>query len=326
MVRPERPDEIELAAAGHAGDLGTQPLGDLDRERPDVPGRADDEHLVAGADRAAVPPSEPLKREDSRMGQGRCVVERHAVGDRLELRFRGDGVLGECAERIAEQVREDAVPGFEACRSRADRLDDSRDIDPDAVVPRPAKPEEEPDELRSRLDPIKVGAVHRGCHDADQDLALTGLRLPHLFDADDVRRPVAIADGGFHGGSLPAGAPETGESGDHRGTCRGRDRRGSDQRGTDRLCARPLALLALRALGRLRCGRLASGDRRVLGFSRFLAGLALLAVLRHAPSTAKRTTSAPVRRSRVRRWPMRRGRRSARTTARSRARGTGSRG
>ena len=45
-------------------------------------------------------------------------------------------VLREGAQRLAEQVREDAIAGLEPGHARPDRLDDAGDVDPDSMVAR----------------------------------------------------------------------------------------------------------------------------------------------------------------------------------------------
>ena len=46
MVRPQAPDQLDLGRAAHTGDLGTERLGDLHRERPDTSGGTDDQDLL----------------------------------------------------------------------------------------------------------------------------------------------------------------------------------------------------------------------------------------------------------------------------------------
>ena len=48
VVRTEGTDQLDVAGAAHAGDVGAQGLGDLHGERADAPRRTIDQHRVAG--------------------------------------------------------------------------------------------------------------------------------------------------------------------------------------------------------------------------------------------------------------------------------------
>ena len=121
---------------------------------------------------------------------------------RIELRLGCARVLSKSAERLTEQVGEDAIAGFEPGHTGSDGLDGPGDIDAESVDAWRSDADEEPDELRTRLDAVEVGPID-GCRvDPDEDLALPGGRDVDLLDADDVRFPIPISNGGLHGRTL----------------------------------------------------------------------------------------------------------------------------
>ena len=143
------------------------------------------------------------------MRQRRRVLEAHRGRDRLERSLRSTDELGEGALAEREQVGEDPVAGLEPRRGRADRLDDPRDIETDARVPRRTHAVEQAQELRTRRQPVEVGTVHRRGVDADEGLVVDGRRTVDLDELDDVRRAVVPPYGGPHG-RPPSPAPSAG--------------------------------------------------------------------------------------------------------------------
>ena len=74
VVCAERPDPVQLRGTAHAGDLGSEGLGDLHGEGAYAAGGSDDQHLVAGSDSSVVADRlerrEPGNRDRSRLIEG----------------------------------------------------------------------------------------------------------------------------------------------------------------------------------------------------------------------------------------------------------------
>ena len=172
VVGTEGPYEVHLARAADAGHLGAHRFRDLDGERPDVARGAVDQDPIAGLGRSPVAQPQSLDREDGRMWERGGLLEGHAGRHRLEGPLRRADVLGEGALPEGEEVREDLVTRREPGDGRANGLDDARDIDAEAMVPRCAQPHEEADERRPGREPVEIGAVHRCRSDADQHLVI----------------------------------------------------------------------------------------------------------------------------------------------------------
>ena len=204
VVGAEGVDEVDLRGAADAGHLGSHRLRDLDRERTDVAGRAVDQDPVPRLDRPSVAQPESLDREDRGVRKRGRVVERHARRQQLESLLPSAHVLGEGASMLAvrEQVREDRVARLEAGHARPDRLDDAGDVDPDAMVPRRAEPDEQPGERGSRAEAVEVGPVHGRRTDADEDLVVVRDRNRDVPELHDVERSVALLNGSLHRSSL----------------------------------------------------------------------------------------------------------------------------
>ena len=91
VIGAEGPHEVELSRAADAGHLRTAALGDLDRERPDVARRADDQHLVAGPDGPASRCAGPAARGSPRAGRSpppRTSSRPRSAGARARRRTR----------------------------------------------------------------------------------------------------------------------------------------------------------------------------------------------------------------------------------------------
>ena len=226
VVRADGPDEVQLRRAADAGDLRPVGLRDLDGERADVARGTADQDALAGRRRPTAPRPQRLESEDRRVRQRCGVREGHPVRERLERPLRGADELGECAHPVAEQVGEDGVAEPEPGHVRPDRLDDPRGIEADPRVPRPAQPDEQPDEARLRVDPVEVAAVDGRGTDADEDLVAVGLRDRQVAKLDHLGAAVAIADGGAHQAGRGSRAERSGRTPAKRDRARGGIRRG----------------------------------------------------------------------------------------------------
>ena len=143
VVRPKRPDEVHLLGAADAGDLGTHRLGDLDGERPNIAGRADDHHAVTSLEWSPTAAAQALEGEERRVRERRGIVERHPARHRREGLLGGADKLGERSLPEHEEVREDLVTGLEPGDVGPDRVDHAGDIEPQTLGPWCPEPEEQ---------------------------------------------------------------------------------------------------------------------------------------------------------------------------------------
>ncbi|HTE60529.1 MAG TPA: hypothetical protein VK631_09275, partial [Solirubrobacteraceae bacterium] len=119
MIGPDRPHQVQLRRAAHAGDLRSGCLGDLHGERPDPARRTDDQHVLAGLDAPAV--AEGLQGgEGGDRNRGRLLEGQIRRHPRQPVRSR-QGVLGEGGATRAEH----RLPRSESRHLRTDRLDDA---------------------------------------------------------------------------------------------------------------------------------------------------------------------------------------------------------
>src|SRR6266542_2546661 len=128
-VGADRPDEVGVPGAAHAGHLGTERLGDLDGERADAAGRAVDQDLLPWLHVRRV--TQRLQGRARGGGNGRGLLE----GDRGRLRddlvARGARVLGEGAGDIEVGAgSEDLVPGVQICDLPTDLGDRAGNVRP----------------------------------------------------------------------------------------------------------------------------------------------------------------------------------------------------
>ena len=184
-----------LATAGH---LCATCLRHLDRERPDVAGRAVDQDVIPGLDRSPVTQPEALDREDRRVRQRGRLFERQAIGRDLERALRRADVFRECPDAEREHVPEHAITGLEAGHVPPHGLDRPGHVESDALLPRGARTHEQPGECPAGVQPVEIGPVDCRGLDADEDLVGLRGRRVDVADLDDLGRPVAVAHGRLH--------------------------------------------------------------------------------------------------------------------------------
>jgi hypothetical protein len=95
---------------------------------------------------------------------------------------------------VTEHLVADPEPGH-GC---ADGFDLAGQLDAERPPSRPAEPGEEAPEDRRSRPRVPIGLGDRAGADRDQDLVVLGHGPLDLFDSEDLRRPVAILDYGFH--------------------------------------------------------------------------------------------------------------------------------
>lgn len=105
-------------------------------------------------------------------------------------------------------VAEDAVADPEPGDRRTGRLHLTRELGAEDPPPRPADARDKPADAADDQAVAAVGfpgvtveAIDGGGMDSDQELMVPGSWPLHLLDAEDVGRPVAVVDDGFHIGT-----------------------------------------------------------------------------------------------------------------------------
>ena len=124
VVGADGADQLHVPGAGHAGDLGTERLGDLHGERAHAARRPVDQDLLSGLDLAVV--AKELEGGRGGDADGRRLLEREVGRLPDELVLGRPRVLGEGAGAPPE----DLVARSESLHVLADRLDRPRDIRP----------------------------------------------------------------------------------------------------------------------------------------------------------------------------------------------------
>jgi hypothetical protein len=98
---------------------------------------------------------------------------------RFERPLPGAGVLGEGAHAVGVQVGEHLVARPKPGHGRSDDLHDARDIQPEAVVPRRAHPDEEAHEGRLGCQSVEIRPVHGRGMDPHEHLVVRRRRTVH---------------------------------------------------------------------------------------------------------------------------------------------------
>lgn len=129
VIRAEGADQLEVPGAAHAGDLRTERLGDLHRQRPDAPRRTVDQNPGPRPDPAHVPDGDQRGQARHDRCRGRFEWEAGGLPDELGRRC-GDEFRerAACGQGGVPQRPEHLVAGFETGHILADGLDNSSDI------------------------------------------------------------------------------------------------------------------------------------------------------------------------------------------------------
>ena len=192
VVSPQRADEVELRRAAHAGDLGTERLGDLHGVAAHAARRAGDEDPLPGLHAAGVADGlqggEPGDRNHGGLLEGEV---RRLAG---ELRLLGDGVLGERAG--ADPVH--LVAGGEPRDSGAYGHDRAGEVEARHPALGGAQPGHEACHAGQAGHEVPGTAIEAGGPDGDEHLAVA--RGGHVEAArpQDVGCPVGVLDDGAH--------------------------------------------------------------------------------------------------------------------------------
>jgi hypothetical protein len=176
VVRADRPDQVHVSGAAHAGHLRAERPGDLYGERSHATRRTVDQHLlprlyppqVAHAHQGGV----PGQRHRSRL------LQRQVGRFQLDHPVRDAHVLGERSVGFAEHL----VAGTEPGHAAADRLHPTREVPATDLRPGPAEPEHQARQVRVAPHDVPVSGVDRGRVNPHQHLVVGGHRLGDLPD------------------------------------------------------------------------------------------------------------------------------------------------
>jgi hypothetical protein len=189
------------ADRGHRGTVGLQ---QLDRRRPDGPGGAVDQDVVATAD--LWPPDVRQRIMRTLRARGGLLVSQVWRHDRDPPVRSDHQVFGVSPER-ALGVPEHPVAGPERGDTAADYRDLPGKLVPQNRCPRPGKAgHQRPHDPGPARAVVAIGAVHRGGVYLDQQLMVSRGGLFYLRDLDHFRWPVPVANCCLHSRMLAAPA------------------------------------------------------------------------------------------------------------------------
>ena len=197
MVGTHRADELEIPRRAHAGDLGSQHLGDLHRERPDAARRAVDQHPLPGLDATGV--AQAVERRQGRRRDGGRLLEG-------QLRRLRDDQVGLRAHELgagAEAAAEDLVAGSQMGDAPANSLDHAGDIEPGHAELRPPQAGHEAHRERRAEDAEQVAGVQARGAGADEHLAGADRRRVDLAQPEEVGGSVSVMGDGPHRSGAP---------------------------------------------------------------------------------------------------------------------------
>src|SRR5918994_4384103 len=153
VVGAEGPDNLDGLGRGGGRDLGLERLGDLDGHRSDPAPCADDEDALPGTDAPLV--AEPLERGESSRRHRGGLLERHV------LWHRHHDLAGHVLGKRAGAGPEDAVAGPDVSDGRSDRLDDTGDVEAEALALRTPQALAQTRDIRLAAEHVPVMGVDR---------------------------------------------------------------------------------------------------------------------------------------------------------------------
>jgi hypothetical protein len=167
VVGADRPDQVQVPGAAHAGHVRSEVLRELDGEGAHAARRADDQDLLPWP----YPPLVAQALQGGQPGQrhGRRLLEGQVGGFQSQGFFRDGGVLGEAA---LLDVGEHLITRVEPRHGRAGRLDLACHVAAEQAALRPAHPGLRAHDVRHAPHEVPVARIHRGRADADQHLAV----------------------------------------------------------------------------------------------------------------------------------------------------------
>ena len=166
---PSGADQIQVARARHAGDLGAERLGDLHGERADAARRADDQHVLAGLYACACR-APPAARRPLRSGTVAASSNERFAGLRRELRRAG---RPRTRRRTRRSFRRPRRPARTRSTLRADGRDGPRQTPTGVRRLGPAQPEaDRSDQVGEAGHEVPGASIHAGRSNPHEDLVV----------------------------------------------------------------------------------------------------------------------------------------------------------
>ncbi len=189
----ERADQLGVASAAHAGDLGTQGGRDLDGVRAHLAAGPVDEHLLAGLNLAHLTDlAQGRRRRDGNRGR---LLEGQARRLGHHLVRPGARVL--CERAPAEPEHRVARP--QLAHVHPGRFHDARYVDSGYPRLRPGQPHaHQPRDQRVPPQDVPVGRVERRSMHTDQHVAVPHLRQARIDQLQGIRRAEPVLHDSLH--------------------------------------------------------------------------------------------------------------------------------
>jgi hypothetical protein len=180
VVRTDRPDQVHVPRAAHAGHVRSERLRDLNGEGAHAPRRTDDQDLLPWLDPSVI--AQTLQRGQRGQRYGRRLLERQVGRLQFHERFRDACVLGKATRR---DVGVHLVTRPKPRHLLADRLDLPGHVAPETTVLRYAQPDRSHD-VRQASHEMPVTGIDGDCADAYQDFVIVHDGFVDLFELENI--------------------------------------------------------------------------------------------------------------------------------------------
>jgi hypothetical protein len=192
-IGTEGADQVHILRAANAGHLGTQPLGDLHRERPHPSRRAVDQDLLPRLNLPLV--TEALQRGVGRYRYGSRLLKGHVTRLENQRGFGSAHILGEGATARAEH----GVARLELGYVPAHRFHLAGHIKARPCDLRLGESEQHANDV-GHFHEVVVGWIEGSGADSYQNFIVLGSRLFDVLDLDNAAASALAANGGLHFG------------------------------------------------------------------------------------------------------------------------------
>ena len=188
---------VQLVRGVDSGDLGPEGNRHLDGQRADTSTSTVDEHLLALADPTPIPKTD--RRQPAGLGQGRGVDPAQLGRLGRESSLGCQRVLGERTEAGLGDVTHHLVPDREPRHTRPGGHHPTGEVGAEYPVLGSAQAGC-PIHEGSPGEQVVVPVVHRRRDHLHEHLPSPGFRHRDALEAQNLRRSVAVVDGGAHRG------------------------------------------------------------------------------------------------------------------------------
>lgn len=200
-IARQRPTFVQAGLADASNGLGTKLLEILDRSPADCAQRSGDEDGVSGLHAEGI---DGLSAGNRSKRQCRAGLEAYAVGQMGQGIDRNDGLFCMSPRTADRQIGDHPIPDLETLGARADAQHRAGGVD--AEYGRQFKRDHSG---QKALPHHGVDWVEAGCHDLDDNLAVTGHRIRCILEFELVCVSVGLKACGFHDRILPEAIDDT---------------------------------------------------------------------------------------------------------------------